>query len=708
MFRHVAPTLLGLLLCQTAHASDVDSTLIAGHVLLKTDVAEPLAPYRVHATFVRALPAGWSLWRVTSADGKTIDARETKALLARLSADETAPPAAADSVYATRAVPDDDDYDDQWALQAIHAETAWDVTTGSTNQRIGVIDSGLRRDHEDLEAKDLAGWDFISDATAAMDGDGRDADYSDDFDRTDCSGTRTDGTYHGTAVAGVILADTDNNDGIAGVNWGAQLVTARVAGACGAAVTSDVLDAAAWLGGESVADVPALGADAVSVINVSIGRAGACSAAEQDVVDLLIARGVIVVASAGSGSAEAPANCNGVIAVGAHGSDGAATAYTAKDVDLFAPGGALTTNREGIRAPTGTDDNDYDWFEGTSFAAAYVTGAVSLLLAVDPGATPTRVVAALRAGAATCTGCGSAGALDLAAALTALTTLPPVAAEGEACDAAISCDTDLVCASGRCKRACDLLNGEGCTTAEHCLPVTSLLGTGACFTAGTISAGGGCIEPADCVVGAVCTDIGAGRKCYPACHHGFSCAAEEVCTAINPYLSYCAERPEEPEPVEPMDPVDPMEPVEPITPSDCRISLGVFDCGNGEGCIDDGDDDDHGFCAPWSGSRGAGELCDARFDCASGICDMGVCLFACDAGDCVGGYACDLEVMDGGLCRPNRCVAGACAAGWACAATASGESVCAVSVGGCTAVHGHAPAWSVVLIALLLVIRRRV
>lgn len=716
MVLRVAFVLLGLFVARVAFAAEPNS-VVAGHVLLETDSTEPLRAFGVRAEYVRALPAGWSLWRVRDADDRPLDGDATLRLVARIEAAEDAPLVSADHVYFVRAVPDDDDYDDQWALRTIGAEAAWDVTTGLATQRIGVIDSGIRRDHRELENKDVAGYDFITDATAALDDDGRDADYEDDFDRTDCNGTRTDGRYHGTAVSGVILASTDNNEGIAGVNWAAQLVTARVAGACGAAVTSDVLDAAAWLAGENVTGAPSLGANAVSVINVSIGRAGACSAAEQAVFDLVASRGVITVASAGASTVEAPANCNHVIAVGAQGPDGAATAYTAKDVDLFAPGGVSGNATQGIRAPIGTDDNDYANYEGTSFAAAHVTGAISLLLAIDPSASASRVLSVLKSSATTCAGCGSAGALDLIGALTALTTLPPIATEGEACDAQTACDTGLVCTNdGRssdvCKRTCELTTGTGCATTEHCLPVASLFGTGACLAAGTQPAGAPCVQAAECVVGTVCTDDAnrSGRICRPACHHGFMCAADEVCTSINPYLAYCAE-PGENEPMEP-EPTEP-EPTEPVTPSPesrgCRVALGVFDCDDGLGCIDDGNDDDIGFCAAWSGSRGAGELCDSRFDCASGICDSGVCLFGCQDGGCVGGYACDADVMDGGLCRPNACSGGAnaCAAGWTCAATSAGQNVCAVAVGGCTAVHGRSPAAGVLVLFVLLIIRRR-
>ena len=686
-------------------------SIVAGRILLQTEDAAAVAKrYDLKVEHLRALPRGWSLWATFTAAGEPLDEGETRRLVERLREDPDAPRASAEHRYALRAVPDDDELAQQWSLDAVGAPAAWDATTGSSMIRVGVLDSGLSRDHRDLRDKDLTGYDFISDPTIALDDDGRDDDYEDDFDEADCGGTTVEGRYHGTAVAGVILASSDNGRGIAGLDWNAMLVTARVAGACGVAVTSDVLDAATWLSGATVDGVPDLGADSASVINLSVGRPGACSPAERDVFAAIAARGVAVVASAGGDPTEAPANCEGVVAVGATTRDGNIAPYSANaGVDVFAPGGAIVPDEQnGILAPIGTGRNDYAYFDGTSLAAAHVSGAFALLLASDPSATPDRMLRAIRTSGSPCAGC-SAPSLRIDAAIDALVNTPPVALEGEPCDASRACAEALICAADksserRCRRACDTASGLGCEATEHCLPVPNLLGAAACIEAGTARVGSPCVHASDCVVQAVCVSDEArtGLVCRAACHQGFACAPEQSCVALNPYQSYCVDPP----PPEPMTPAPPPPTVEPPPASTgCLLSRGIHDCDDGEGCIDDGDDDDVGFCAAWSGTRAGGERCDSRFDCAFGLCERGVCLFGCTEGACVAGYTCDAAVMDGGLCRPNDCAGSStlCGSGYSCEAIEEG-TVCARSAGGCTATHGrsHGGWWWLLLLTPLL------
>ena len=90
-------------------------------------------------------------------------------------------------------------------------------------------------------------------------------------------------------------------------------------GLCGGTLT-DIMEAAAWMSGGTIENVPNIGADKVSVLNMSLGGQGACSWYEQQVVDWMNEQGVIVVAASGNdgGAVSSPANCNGVITVAAH------------------------------------------------------------------------------------------------------------------------------------------------------------------------------------------------------------------------------------------------------------------------------------------------------------------------------------------------------------------------------------------------------
>ena len=109
-----------------------------------------------------------------------------------------------------------------WHLEDLEMETAWDITIGETTQRVGVVDTGLVRNHEDLTDKDLTGYDFITESDQAKDGDGRDPDYQDEGDGGNCWGNQMEDLWHGTHVAGTALASTNNNLGMAGMNWNAK------------------------------------------------------------------------------------------------------------------------------------------------------------------------------------------------------------------------------------------------------------------------------------------------------------------------------------------------------------------------------------------------------------------------------------------------------------------------------------------------------
>jgi subtilisin family serine protease len=95
---------------------------------------------------------------------------------------------------------------DLWGIDEMHVPEAWDYSTGSSEIRIGVIDSGIAS-HPDLNANVITGFDFASDNTI----------------------TNDDIVGHGTHVAGIIGAIGNNNRGVSGVNWNATIVPLQVA-----------------------------------------------------------------------------------------------------------------------------------------------------------------------------------------------------------------------------------------------------------------------------------------------------------------------------------------------------------------------------------------------------------------------------------------------------------------------------------------------
>jgi len=353
-------------------------------------------------------------------------------------------------------VPNDPKYNQQWhyfeAAGGINLPAAWDISTGSASVRIAVIDTGSRP-HVDLLSNTLPGYDFISDAGKALDGNGRDSDATDVGDYTP-KGACGNGepaqdrgsSWHGTHVAGTIAAATNNGVGIAGVNWNSKIVPVRVLGRCGG-LTSDIVDGMLWAAGQSVQNVPA-NPNPAQVLNLSLGGGRTCSNTYQSAINTIRNAGSTIVVAAGNSNANAanftPASCNGVINVAATNRQGARANYSnyGSSVDVAAPGGEASTASNGVLSTLNDGANtpgsdSYEFYQGTSMAAPHVAGVVSLMYSVKPSITPTEVEAILKSSSRTfpqvsgrqCTValCGD-GIIDAGAALAALqpqTTNPP-------------------------------------------------------------------------------------------------------------------------------------------------------------------------------------------------------------------------------------------------------------------------------------------
>ena len=306
---------------------------------------------------------------------------------------------------------------DQWNLQdaastgffGIDATHAWDITTGSPNMVIAVVDTGIVP-HPDLAGRILPGYDFITDVVSANDGDGRDADATDPGDwRTAnlCPSPMNDAdksSWHGTLVTGVIAANTNNGIGIAGIDWNARILPVRVLGRCGADF-SDILDGMAWAAGLSVPGVPSNPRPA-KVINLSLGGKGSCSGQIQALVDAVLDAGVFIAVAAGNentnADADVPASCGGVSTVAATDQLGARASYSnfSTNMDISAPGGdrgrngpndsIVTTWNTGKTVAINPTYADTD---GTSFSTPEVAGVAALMLAVNPGLLPAQIKA---------------------------------------------------------------------------------------------------------------------------------------------------------------------------------------------------------------------------------------------------------------------------------------------------------------------------
>ncbi|MRI31723.1 peptidase [Endozoicomonas sp. OPT23] len=375
-----------------------------------------------------------------SLDG-SVALNEVKILADRLEVDPQIDYAEPDYLMKTMQIPNDPFYNQQWhyfdATSGINLPAAWNITTGSSNVTVGVIDSGVLY-HSDLQDKLLNGYDFIKDIWIANDGDSRDSDPRNPGNNVlsgDCGyqeGTAVPASpvpsiWHGTHVSGTIAAESNNGDGVSGISWQSRILPLRAIGRC-YGYTSDIVDAMLWAAGLPVTGLTN-NPQPVKVINMSLGGSGSnyCPQNYQNAINRVVAAGVTVVVAAGNESVNAattsPANCNNVITVGAIDRNGSRPDYSnfGATVDISAPGSSvLSTYNSGQKSP---GQSIYSFMDGTSMATPHVAGVVALMYAVSPNITPARVEAIIKANArafpnSSCnTSICGAGILDAGAAV---------------------------------------------------------------------------------------------------------------------------------------------------------------------------------------------------------------------------------------------------------------------------------------------------
>lgn len=302
--------------------------------------------------------------------------------------------------------PNDLYYPYQWHYPLLGLPEAWTIATGSDLVVVAVIDSGVLQQHPDLSGQLLGGYDFVSDPSSALDGDGIDGDPEDPGD-----GSTQGSSFHGTHTAGTIAARTDNGIGVAGVAWNCRILPLRALGMGGSGTSYDILEAVRYAAGMPTGAGIQLDAP-VDVINLSLGGTG-YSGIEAEVYREAYSRGTIIAAAAGNdGTSDInyPAGYEGVLSVSAVTIEGNAAGYSnfGPTIDVAAPGGSSTDVNgdgylDGILSTAGDDSGGtvkmgYAFYTGTSMAAPHVAGVAALMKALYPGMTPEDFDALLSAG----------------------------------------------------------------------------------------------------------------------------------------------------------------------------------------------------------------------------------------------------------------------------------------------------------------------
>ncbi|MDO9556029.1 MAG: S8 family serine peptidase [Coriobacteriia bacterium] len=255
---------------------------------------------------------------------------------------------------------------DQWAYSRIQGPSAWDVERGENSVVVAVIDTGA-----DLTHPDLAGQlDVVNDRN---------------FTVPSTATTYTvaaDDHGHGTHVAGIVAAATNNGVGVAGTAPGVRILPLKVMDASGNGDSSAV-----------VAAVDYATSVGVDVINLSLaitggGQSAVLEAAIQDAT----AAGVVVVAASGNAGTSGvfyPAAYPECIAVGATGRADARATYSnyGAALDVVAPGGEGNQVDSILSTYWSSGTSTYAYAQGTSMATPFVSGAVALLRSYAPAAT---------------------------------------------------------------------------------------------------------------------------------------------------------------------------------------------------------------------------------------------------------------------------------------------------------------------------------
>ena len=242
-------------------------------------------------------------------------------------------------------LPNDKDYNSQYYLKEINAPKAWNITTGNS-LLVAVLDTGVDSKHPDLVGKVTAGSG---------------SEYAD----------LNDEISHGTGIAGIIAANTNNSEGIAGVAWNTKILSIKITDEYGQSRVSDVIAA--------LEEVYESGA---KIVQISLST-NQYSEALKNAVEKAYERGILIVSTAGNtgiNEVRYPAGFSQVIGTGSVTKEREIEDYSTRGehVSLVAPGTDIYTT---------SLNSDYENLSGTSFSAPQVAGAAALVWSINPNLT---------------------------------------------------------------------------------------------------------------------------------------------------------------------------------------------------------------------------------------------------------------------------------------------------------------------------------
>ena len=255
-------------------------------------------------------------------------------------------------------ITNDPSCNNQWYLNSIRAFDSWDITMGDSNTIVVIIDSGTDWTHSDIgkgtdnykNINELAGWDYISNTNNTITNNG-----------------------HGTRVAGIVGAKTNNSKGISGISGGNNSSGITMISFCIGANAPDgsVLD-------DAIIDAVNLGAKVIQ-LSLTVPPTNAINAA----IDYAINHNVMIICASGNGHSSTvayPASNHKVLAVGA-------TNRNNQRASFSNYGALLSVVAPGVDIFSTSLNNSYNSQNGTSFSAPIVSGISALVLSANPNLT---------------------------------------------------------------------------------------------------------------------------------------------------------------------------------------------------------------------------------------------------------------------------------------------------------------------------------
>ncbi|MCC7300799.1 MAG: S8 family serine peptidase, partial [Verrucomicrobia bacterium] len=363
--------------------------MVASHVLVKlqdgkteSDLKSMLAEYGVSVLRALSLPGHY----IVALKAPTLDAAP-EAVSVLGAERELFAYVEPDYLSRINTVPNDARWlsGDLWGLVKINATSAWDMTTGSTNVIVAVIDTGISLTHPDLSSNI---WKNVAElnGTAGVDDDGNGfVDDTTGWDFVNNDKNPDDDNSHGTHCAGTIGAVGNNSVGVVGVCWKVRLMALKAGDSDGLLAISDTAEAVRY-----AAD------NGAKIISASYGGSGSSDTA-RDAISYANGKGVLFIAAAGNNGLDNDSTPHypssydlpNVVSVAASDQSDLLASfsnYGKTSVDLAAPGVSIYSTVPG---------DSYEAMQGTSMATPHVAGAAALLLSAKPGLTHLQLKQAL-------------------------------------------------------------------------------------------------------------------------------------------------------------------------------------------------------------------------------------------------------------------------------------------------------------------------